>query len=303
MLAIVTGAGSGMGVEITKSLLKEGYKVIMACYDVAAGEHIRESLLEQVQGSEIEVKALDLTDLRNVAAFARDMLSRGERIDRLMNNAGCLLPVRDITVDGIEHNVSVNYVGPFLLTRMLLPLMGQGTRIVNMASLVYKFGALSLPEFFTGGCRGSYNRFVVYSNTKLAITLFTLRLAAELEGTGITVCASDPWIVSTPIIRMSNGVVDFLCDKLFRPIIYTPLQGAGAAIKLLLDPSVEGQTGRFYKVCDLFIDPRAWNPRTRVAEVHLGRSYRQHHLMQQLWDDTEAVIASVFKGYGMENPL
>lgn len=302
MLAVVTGAGSGMGVEITRSLLEAGYDVIMACNDVTKGQSIKEKLSAETGRDAMEVMHLDLADLRSVAAFARGLLARGCRIDRLMNNAGVLLPERRITVDGLENNISVNYVGPYLLTRMLLPLMGKGSRIVNMASLVYKYGFLHLPELFTGGCRGSYNRFAVYSNSKLSILLFTLKLSSEVAERGITVNASDPWIVSTPIIHMDNCIVDFLCDNLFRPVIYTPREGASPAIDLLLDEKWEGVSGRFMKKCIPYIDPRAYKGEG-IAEICLGPRYRKHPLMDQLWSDTEDLIKTVFEGYGLVNPL
>ncbi len=305
MLAVITGSNTGMGLAITRSVAEAGYDVIMACYSVEVGMDERDRIVQDT-GRRIDVMRLDLTDLKNVAEFAQKVLDRGEHIDLLMNNAGSLQDERRVTVDGLEHNVSVNYAGPYLLTRMLLPLMGEGTRIVNMASLVYKFGCLKFPEFFTSGCRGSYNRFVVYSNTKLSILLFTLKLSEMLKDKGITVCASDPWIVSTDIIHMNNKVVDYLCDKIFRPMIFTPLQGASPAIKLLLSPDMQGKTGRFYKKCWPLSFRSLFGCRSHgvpaiegirgIAETCLGSHYRRHKYMQKLWDDTEAKIAVIFDG-------
>lgn len=302
MLAVITGSNTGMGLAITRSVAEAGYDVIMACYSVEVGMYERDRIVADT-GRRIDVLRLDLTDMKSVVEFADKVLERGEHIDLLMNNAGSLQDRRRITVDGLEHNVSVNYVGPYLLTRKLLPLMGRGTRIVNMASLVYKFGCLKFPEFFTQGCRGAYNRFVVYSNTKLSILLFTLKLSEMLKDKGITVCASDPWIVSTGIIRMNNKVVDFLCDKLFRPVIFTPLQGASPAIKLLLSPQMEGQTGRFYKKCWPLSFRSLCGGKSHgvpsiegirgIAETRLGKKYRNHKYMQKLWDDTEALLSGL----------
>ena len=288
MFAIVSGANTGMGLEITRSLAEAGYDVLMACYDVKKGESAREMLIAQTGNKNLEVRHVDLASLDSVRAFAESVLAEGRHIDLMMNNAGSLKDRRIITGDGLEYNVSVNYVGPYLLTRMLLPLMGKGTRIVNMASLVYRFGSIRLPEFFTMGCRGSYNRFVVYSNSKLAITLFTLNLARRLEDKGITVNASDPWIVSTDIIKMNNKLVDTLCDKIFRPIIYTPQEGASTAIDLLLNPEKASLTGSFNKNCH---------------SVKLPQRVVAHPLMDKLWNETERIIAEHFAAKGMDNPL
>ena len=73
---------------------------------------------------------------------------------------------RRITEDGLERTVSVNYVAPYLLTRKLLPLMGEGSRIVNMVSCTYAIGKLNFPDFFLRGKKGAFWRIPIYSNTK-----------------------------------------------------------------------------------------------------------------------------------------
>lgn len=275
MLAIITGANRGIGLEIARSVLAAGYDVVMACRNVELAAQVRDSLASEFGNVKIEVEKLDLASLQSVSAFAERMLERGRRIDLLMNNAGSLSDRHVTTVDGLDLNVSVNYVGPFLLTMKLLPLMERGGRIVNMASLVYRFGRLEFPEFFSSGTRGRFNRFVVYSNTKLAITLFTLSLAERLADRGISVNASDPGIVSTDIIRMNNRVVDRLCDLVFRPIINTPAQGAATAVDLLLNPQKASLTGTLSRRC---------------RPVRLSRRIARHAQSAELWERTQAML-------------
>lgn len=98
----------------------------------------------------IETAPIDLASLASVAAFAEHLLKRGEPLALLMNNAGTMETERRITEDGLERTVSVNYVGPYLLTRKLLPLMGEGSRIVNMVSCTYAIGHLDFPDFSSG---------------------------------------------------------------------------------------------------------------------------------------------------------
>ena len=240
-LCIITGADGGMGAEETRALALAGYHVIMACYCPSKAIHVRDRLLAEIRAAapdievlDIEVLGIDLANLSSVRAFADTIKARFSRVDLLMNNAGTMETGRHLTVDGLERTVSVNYVGPYLLTRLLLPLMGAGSRIVNMASCVYCVGHLDFPDFFERGRKGSFWRIPVYSNTKLAITLFTLDLAQRLRDRGIMVNAADPGIVSTEIIRMQM-FFDPLTDLVFRPFIRTPRQGADTAIRLLLD--------------------------------------------------------------------
>ena len=191
-----------------------------------------------------------------------------------MNNAGTLETGLHITQDNMERTVQVNYVGPYLLTRLLQPLMGNGSRIVNMVSLTYRVGNLDFPDFFQRGRKGSFWRIPIYSNSKLALTLFTFDLAERLKDKGITVNAADPGIVSTDIIRMHN-FIDPLTDIFFRPFIRTPRQGADTAIRLLLDEDKATQTGTF-------------NRSGRIVDV--GDKFAHHKQMHELWEKTDAIV-------------
>ncbi len=274
MLAIITGANGDMGMVETRAVAKAGYHTIMACYCPKKAQEKCLQLQQETGNPNIEVIGIDLANLRTVREFADTIRERFGRVDLLMNNAGTLETGRHYTVDGLERTISVNYVGPYLLTRLLLPLMPSGARIVNMASCVHPLGRLDFPQFFERGGRGCFIRFIPYSNSKLAITLFTLELARRIKDRGITVNAVDPGIVDTGIIRLQM-FIDPLTDLIFRPIIRTPEQGADTAVHLLLDSDVEGQTGTF---C-----------RSRRI-VNLGKKYTEHPKMQELWERTEDIV-------------
>ena len=270
-LAIVTGADGGMGTEITRALAQTGYRVVMACCNLKRAEEKRQWLMEETGSEEIEVRYIDLASLPTVKAFAETLLKEGIPIARLMNNAGTLETARRTTAEGLERTVSINYVGPYLLTRLLLPLMGPGSRVVNMVSCTYAIGRLQFPDFFTHGRRGSFWRIPVYSNTKLALTLFTLDLARRVEQQGIVVHAADPGVVSTDIIRMQMWF-DPLTDLFFRPCIRTPRQGAATAIGLLLGEEAGRCSGTFNASC---------------RQKRLSDRYLHHPQMEELWRLTE----------------
>lgn len=274
-LAIITGADGGMGAEITRAVALAGYCVVMACYNAEKAEVKRKLLIEETGNADIMVMSIDLSSLASVHAFACRMLERGDRLDLLMNNAGTMETGLHITEDGLERTVSVNYVGHYLLTRKLLPLMGKGSRIVNMVSCTYAIGKLDFPDFFIKGKKGSFWRIPVYSNTKLALTLFTFELSERLKERGVVVNAADPGIVSTDIITMHMWF-DPLTDIFFRPFIRTPRQGAATAICLLLDEEAGKRTGTLNVSC-----------RPKV----LSEKYTHHRQSQELWERTEEIVA------------
>ena len=265
-LAIITGADGGMGYEETRAVAQAGYRVIMACYCPKKAQPKCEKLKAETGNPDIEVIALDLANLSLVRAFADEVKRRYDHLDLLMNNAGTM---------EMERTIQVNYVGHYLLTRLLLPLMDRGSRIVSMASLVVPWGRLHFPQFFERGTWfRTWWRFFPYFNSKLAIALFTIDLSRRLEAQGITVNAADPGIVSTEIIRMQM-FFDPITDLVFRPFIRTPRQGADTAIHLLLDEDKAGQTGTF-------------NRSNRIAPWKIKRS--EQAKMQELWDRTEEIV-------------
>lgn len=273
-LAVITGADGGMGSEITRAVALAGYRVIMACCNLEKAEAKRKFLMKETNNEDIEVWKIDLASLESVASFADRLLSSKNRLALLMNNAGTMETGRHITDDGLERTVSVNYVGHYLLTRKLLPLMETGSRIVNMVSCTYAIGKLEFPDFFIQGKKGSFWRIPVYSNTKLALTLFTIELARRIKDKGIVVNAADPGIVSTDIITMHQWF-DPLTDIFFRPFIRTPYEGASTAIGLLLDKESGNRTGTL-------------NANNHVKA--LPKRILYHKQTADLWEQTEEYV-------------
>ena len=274
-VAIITGANGGMGYEEAKEALLQGYHTVMACYCPSKSEDRRQQMIAETGNDDVEIMGLDLSNLQSVRDFADQIKAKFDHIDLLMNNAGTLETGYHVTVDGLERTVGVNYVGPYLLTRLLIPLMSKGSRIVNMSSCSFILGRLQFPEFFTKGRKGFWQRILVYSNSKLALTLFTLELAKRIKSKGITVNAADPGVVNTKIIHLQVWLLDFLSDIFFRPFIRTPRKGADTAIHLLFDKDKEGQTGTFCRSNKI---------------VKLGDKYVHHKHMQTLWDETEKIV-------------
>lgn len=274
-IAIITGADGGMGREITLALAKEGFQIIMACKEPDKARTVCDKIKKESGNELIEIRQIDLSSLASVRSFADKLLAEGRPVSRLMNNAGVLTTNIRQTADGLETIVSVNYVGPYLLTRLLLPLMQRGSRIVNTVSCTYAIGRIE-SDFFSKGKNGRFARIPVYGNTKLALLLFTRELAERVKEKGITVNAADPGIVSTNMITM-HAWFDPLTDILFRPFIKTAAQGAATAIYLAQSPKAEGKSGGCYANC---------------KEKKLPERILHHPLQRRLWNDTEALLLS-----------
>ena len=244
-VVLVTGADGGMGRIHVRELAKAGYEVIMACIDTVVAQPVMEEIQKETGGT-FHLMRLDLGSLSDIVRFADEVKSRFSSLQVLLNNAGVLPSHAKVSADNYEYTMAVNYLGHFTLTNLLHPIMGQGTRIVSMISLSYFLGKIT-PDLFAPKTQHDYNRFTAYGSSKLGLYYFMLDASEAWKEEGICFNVSDPFIVSTNIIRMDNKVVDKLCDWIFRPLITTPEQGAATMLTAAIDPKYEGVTGKIFK--------------------------------------------------------
>lgn len=275
-IAIVTGADGGMGTAITTTVTKAGFHVVMACRCLEKASVVKEKI-EKETGTEIDLVQVDLASVASILRCVEEIKSKYDHIDLLLNNAGTLCHKPETTVDNLERTVGVNYFGHYVWSHALLPLMGEGTRVVNMVSLTYKYGRIH-DDIFTPRTEKNFNRFSTYSDSKLAFLYFTLDAAEAWKDKGIVVNCADPGIVSTNIIRMGNKVVDTLCDIFFRPIIRKPLQGAATLLHLALSEETKNVTGQCY----------ASKKRLNISDKIINNPRRQW-----LHEKTEEVLAEI----------
>lgn len=223
---IITGASGGMGSAATMEMARRGYRIIMACRYLEKAEAVRRRILSEVPGALLQIEELHLDSLSSVAGFAGRMKDEAP-IDGLFNNAGVLPRRYSETEDGYELTVGTNYIGPWLLSNLIIPLLGENGSIVNMISISAKAAALGR-DFF---CRGEkdFHQLRTYAETKLALIFFSVALAQKK---GVRVNMADPGIVNTDMIRLGRWF-DPLTDVFFRPFCNSPSRGARPAINAL----------------------------------------------------------------------
>ena len=275
-IAIITGAEGGMGTAITKTVVEAGFHAVMASCRMERAAKVKEKL-EKETGANIDLMELDLASVASVLRFAEEVKQRYTHLDLLLNNAGTLCHFPKETTDHLEYTVGVNYFGHYVLANELLPLMGEGARVVNMVSLTYRYGVIR-DTLFTPRTKANFNRFTTYSDSKLALLYFTLDAAEAWKEKGIHVNCADPGIVDTEIITMGNKVVDTLCDIFFRPIIRKPLKGAASLLHLALSEETKDLTGQ----CFASMKP------VKISDKILNNPRRQW-----LHEKTEEVLADI----------
>ena len=272
-IVIVTGANAGIGKATAAQLCDRGATVILACRCKERGEAaIRE--LSCVDGRCMELMPLDLADLDSVRAFAKAFAEKYDRLDALINNAGILARRRAQTKQGFEMSFGVNYLGAFLLTMLLLPLLEKSEqgRIVMMTSIAHGWGDVRFDDLnFTRG----YNRFAAYGHSKLCNLLFTRALAEKLraKGSRVTVNAVHPGVVATDIVvNRTTGQFRWVAT-LMKLLFMTSDEGAKTSVYLACDPTLDRVSGEYFYRCK--IEPSSANSKNvssanRLYDVSLA---------------------------------
>ena len=214
--AIVTGANSGLGLEVASALADSGATVLMACRDMDRASEGLERIRAETPGVKVDALRLDLASLESVeefAAAARNRFPGG--IDILINNAGVMMPPQRETEDGFELQFGTNHLGHFALTARLYPDMRPvaGSRVVTVSSAMARTGRL---DFENLGAQKGYSRTGAYSLSKLANLSFALELQRRLtvSGSPVESMAAHPGYSSTNLQksgpRLGGGIASTL---------------------------------------------------------------------------------------------
>ncbi|SDJ16584.1 NAD(P)-dependent dehydrogenase, short-chain alcohol dehydrogenase family [Frankineae bacterium MT45] len=244
-VVIVTGANSGLGLEVATRLAEHGAAVVMACRNVAKAEEAVTQLRAEVPGASVAISELNLADLASVAAFAQSFRASHERLDLLINNAGLMAVDHSYTAQGFEMQFGVNHLGHYALTEQLLPLLERtpGSRVATMASMGHRAGRMRFDDLMR---KRRYDRWFAYTQSKLANLLFTAELQRRLAEQGSTTIAvaAHPGSTHTDLGTEGSGLTNRITAALYPIFSQTVKQGALPMLRAATDPNVAG--GEFY---------------------------------------------------------
>jgi NAD(P)-dependent dehydrogenase (short-subunit alcohol dehydrogenase family) len=233
--ALVTGSTDGVGRLVAKRLGGAGAHILVHGRDRDRGERVVAEIKES--GGTAELLTADLSDLTEVRGLADAVRAAVDRLDILVNNAGIGTgtgAARRTNADGHELHFAVNYLAGFLLTHLLLPLMKKSApaRIVNVASI----GQQPI-DFADVMLTHGYSSARAYCQSKLAQIMFTIDLADELRGSGVTVNAVHPaTYMDTTMVRQAGVTPQSSVDE-----------GAEAILNLAVSPALQESSGIYFE--------------------------------------------------------
>lgn len=268
-VCIVTGATSGgIGQATAAGLAGRGATVVLVARSRERAERTREAVIGAAGHDRVSIVLADLAVQAQVRAAAAEIVDRWPAVHVLVNNAAVYTPERRETPDGIELQLAVNHLAPFLLTNLLLDRLRASApaRVVTVSSGAHRYAALRWDDL---GMSRRYQGLRQYSNMKLCNILFTRELARRVPAAEVIANTMHPGVVGTALLF--NGWAPL---RLLKPFIRTPEQGARTAVHLAAAPEVAGVTGAYFQ------DERQTRPWSKALDDGDAR---------RLWEVSEAL--------------
>ena len=197
---LITGATDGIGLLTAGKIVEQGHHVLL---HGRSPEKLEKVKAELSSIGNIETYIADLSDLNVVRSFAQEIKDNHNSLDVLINNAGVLKAPNPTTANGLDIRFVVNTIAPYLLTKELLPLLGNNGRVVNLSS------AAQAPVDIDAlaGKKTGLDDMDAYSQSKLAITMWTSYMAQSLGDNGPAIIAVNPGsLLASKMVKEGFGI-------------------------------------------------------------------------------------------------
>ncbi len=247
----------------------------MVARDQQKGKAALEAAKQRANSQKIQLLLADLALQSDIRRLAREVQQQYSHLDVLINNAAIIPTERQLTTEGIEMQLAVNHLAPFLLTNLLLPQLEQAEqgRVVTVSSVVHARGHINDIQNTAYDQTGAPTKgWQAYCNTKLMNVLFANELAKQIAHTRVTSNSLHPGVIGTNLWRTLPFFMRFVAN-LTMP---KPERGARTSIYLASDPSLDKTTGKY------FSDDR--------NEIPAHANALDPVLQQQLWTISEELV-------------
>lgn len=248
-VVVVTGASSGLGKATAKALAAQGWRVIALGRDPQRCAAARAEIGQAATVGAIDMIRADLGLMAEAARAAQEVAALTDRVDVLINNAGAIGTAQVITADGHEQTFATDYLGPFLFTMRLLPLLRRAAADAPPGSVRILMTSSGVSWTVPGldwddlQMLRDFEPLAAYSRAKLANILFTCGLAKRLAGDGIVAHAMNPGAVETNFFNQVEGGPR---AALAGFDVLTPEEGADTLVWLATAEEAGRTSGEFF---------------------------------------------------------
>ena len=283
-IILVTGASSGIGRVTALELARQGHTLIIHGRNEQKTREVLDEIIAATGNKDVRMLTADLSLMAEVKAFADKVAQMYDHLDVLINNAGGQFgETRQATSEGHERTFAINALAPFLLTRLLMPLLekSKSARVVTVSSASYQQGGevdWNDIEF-----EKKYSLTRSYGQSKRYVWWLMRQFTVELEKRGVksvTVNTCEPGSAKTNLARESQKELWFrILLVLWKPMMWSVEKAAATSIWLATSSEVEGKTGGFYgnkrelkvkqKLVSSESQQRIWNYCEKVCKDYL----------------------------------
>jgi NAD(P)-dependent dehydrogenase (short-subunit alcohol dehydrogenase family) len=289
-LAVVTGANSGIGWHTALELARAGAEVIVPARTLAKAEEAVARIRRELPGAKLRAEVLDLADLASVRAFAAKIVGE-PKIDLLVNNAGVMnVPKRELTKDGFELQFGTNFLGPFLLTALLMPalLRSDAPRVTTVSSGAANMGTRKI-QFDDLRWDRAYGPWKAYCQSKLADLLFMEELGRRAAAAGVPLLSdgAHPGFARTNLQTSGPGRPLKPIERLMASVMsHDAAHGALPTLRAATSP--DAASGSYFAPARLFHlkgDPIA---------IEVPKPARDDAAARRLWEVAEKLTGVTF---------
>lgn len=236
---LITGGNTGIGLATATQLAVAGHTVILACRNQEKAKQAASQIKQKKADADVRVYPLDLVSFDSIRQFSATISADFPMIDVLINNAGAYPVKQQFTEEGFELQFGVNYLGHYLLTQLLLPVITKApeARIIHVSSIMHNLGKI---DFDTFRGRAKYSGTAAYGQSKLANALFSSALAKRLPA-HVTSNAVHPGGVDSDIYREFPSLV----HKIFKLFLISTDRAGAYLVNMAVGDDWKGRTGEF----------------------------------------------------------
>ncbi|WP_343291457.1 SDR family NAD(P)-dependent oxidoreductase [Vibrio harveyi] len=200
-IILITGSTDGIGLETAKMLVADGHHVIVHGRNQEKVQNVEQSLIE-IDAGKVESIVADLSSPRAVKQMVAEIAERFGKLDVIINNAGVYATPNARTQDNLDVRFAVNTIAPYLLTKELLPLLGNTGRVVNLSSAAQapvSIEALMGDKPLSDG--------EAYAQSKLALTMWSRVMGLKLKNVGPMVVSVNPKsLLGSKMVKDAYGI-------------------------------------------------------------------------------------------------
>lgn len=199
---LITGSTDGIGLLTAKTLASKGNTILLHGRSQVKLDAAKKQVADVASNVVIETYCADLSILANVKTLAQQISEKHQHLDVIVNNAGVYVVPETHSKDGLDVRFAVNTIAPYLLTKLLMPILDSSSRVVNLSSAAQapiNPDEIMSPSQLSDG--------VVYARSKLALTMWTHQIANLLNADGPVIVSVNPAsMLGSKMVKDAYGV-------------------------------------------------------------------------------------------------